>query len=91
MSRRLSKQLLAIGLALFVSVLATQAVGHWHYNPIDEAHCQVCHIGHSAIPQPAAVADTQAPVPVARFTPSEQAGHSLGVVRTLSSPRAPPV
>lgn len=91
MPKSIAKSLLVIGLVLFVSVLATQAVGHWHYNPIDEAHCQVCHIGHSTIPQPAVQAEMQAPVPVARFAPSEHPGYSLGAVRTLSVPRAPPV
>ena len=91
MSRRTAKGLLAIVVVLFVSVLATQAVGHWHYNPIDEAHCQVCHIGHSAIPQPAVQAKMQSPVPVARFAPAEQPGYTFRAVRTLSSPRAPPV
>jgi hypothetical protein len=91
MTKRRVKRLFAVALILAVCVLGAQAVGHWHDNPLDEAHCQVCHIGHSAIPQPAVQAEMQAPVSVARFAPSYQLGDDLEAVRAPGVPRAPPV
>jgi hypothetical protein len=81
---------LAIALILCVCVLGAQSVGHWHDNPLDEQHCQVCHIGQAAIPQPAIQAEVQSPVPVARFVPADETSRDLDPVRTLSVPRAPP-
>jgi hypothetical protein len=91
MTKRSILRLLAVALIAAVCILGVQAVGHWHDNPLDEAHCQVCHIGHSAIPQPAVQADLQMPVAVARFAPSEHLGDDLESVRSPSIPRAPPV
>jgi hypothetical protein len=90
MTKRRVIRLLTVALIVAVCVLSAQAVGHWHDNPVDEAHCQFCHIGHSAIPQPAVQAEMQAPVSVARCVPSEQRGYNLEAVRTLCIPRAPP-
>jgi hypothetical protein len=56
----------------------------------DEQHCQVCHIGHVAIPQPTLQAEVQTPAPVARFLPAEESSRGLEPARTLSIPRAPP-
>ena len=91
MRKETAARLLAIALMLCVCVLGARSVGHWHDNPLDEQHCQVCHIGHAAIPQPAIHAEVQSPVPVARFVSADEASHDLAPVRTLSVPRAPPV
>jgi len=90
MVRRIAMRSLIVALILSVCVLATQAVGHWHDNPVDEAHCQVCHIGQAAIPQPTVQVVSQTAVSVARFTPTEKSSRDLKPVRTSSIPRAPP-
>ena len=88
---RLARILFAIALILCVCVMGAQAVGHWHDNPLDEQHCQICHIGHVVIPQSAIQGAVQSPLPVTRFLPADEAGDNLDPVRTLSIPRAPPV
>jgi len=90
MTKRLSRHLLAVALVLAVGALGTHVVAHWHGHACDEQHCQVCHIGHAAIPQPAVQATVQAPAPIARFALAEQSVVDLETVRTLSIPRAPP-
>ena len=90
MPKRIVIRLLAVALVLAVGILGAQAIGHWHDNPFDEQHCQVCHIGHVAIPQPAVQAEVQTPAPVTRFAPTEESSRGLEPVRTLSIPRAPP-
>ena len=91
MRKQIVARVFAVVLILCVCVLGAQSVGHWHDNPLDEQHCQVCHIGQAAIPQPAIHAEIQSPVPVARFVSADEASHDLVAVRTLSVPRAPPV
>jgi hypothetical protein len=90
MAKRITLRLLAIALILTVCALGTHAVAHAHANAYDEQHCQVCHIGHAAVPQPAVQSAVQAPVLVARFALVEQSTPDLEPVRTLSIPRAPP-
>jgi hypothetical protein len=90
MAKSVIRRLFGIVLILAVSALSTHAVTHWHPHAYDEEHCQVCHVGHAAIPQPAAAVAAQAPAPVARFAPAENSTPDLETVRTLSSPRAPP-
>ncbi len=90
MAKRITLRLLAVALILTVCALGTHAVAHWHGHAYDEQHCQVCHIGHAAIPQPAVQSAIQAPLPVARFALAEQSTPDLEPVRTLSIPRAPP-
>jgi hypothetical protein len=90
MAKRITLRLLAIALILTVCALGTHAVAHWHGQSYDEEHCQVCHIGHAAVPQPAVQSAVQAPVLIARFALDEQSTPDLEPVRTLSIPRAPP-
>ena len=90
MRKRLTIRFLAIALALAVVGLSTDAACHWHSQSYDEQHCQVCHIGHAAVPQTAAQVAVQAPAPIERFAHAEELGPDLAPVRTLSIPRAPP-
>jgi hypothetical protein len=90
MPRKIAIRLLAVVLMVAVCVLGAQAVGHSHEKAFDEQHCQVCHIGHVAIPQPTVQAEVQTPAPVARSSPAEESSRSLESARTLSIPRAPP-
>lgn len=90
MAKRISRYLLAGVLVLAVFALGTHAAAHWHAHDYDEQHCQICHVGHAAAPQPVVQASVQAPVPIARFAPSEHFAPDLEAVRTLSIPRAPP-
>ena len=62
MSKRIALRLLALALILSVGLFAMQAAGHWHGHSSDEQHCQVCHTGHVAVPQPAAQMEMQSPV-----------------------------
>ncbi len=67
MAKRTTNRLLAIVVVLALALLATHAVSHWHTHAYDEDHCQVCHVGHAAIPQPAAQVAVQLAVPTARI------------------------
>jgi len=90
MAKRLSRHLLAIALILAVGALGVHAVAHWHAHSYDDQHCQICHVGHAAVPQPVVQIGVQAPLPVARFTPTEDFSLDLEASFTLSIPRAPP-
>ena len=85
-------RLLVLPLILTVFALGAEAVGHSHGISHDEDHCtcQVCHVGHAAIPQPTALAQINAPLLVARFSPSEIASLSPESTDTVTNPRAPP-
>ena len=72
MRTHLTSRLLAVALILSVGLFAMQAAGHWHGHESDEQHCQVCHVGHVAVPQPVAHMKLLAPVPVARFAAADQ-------------------
>ena len=92
MTRQLSVRLLAVPLILAVLALGTQVVAHYDGDGHDEAHCtcQICHIAHAAVPQPAAQAQLQVPLQVARFAARESAAHTADSASILSNPRAPP-
>jgi hypothetical protein len=93
MPKRLSLRLVATPLILAVFILGVQVVAHFDGNSHDEDHCtcQVCHIAHAAVPPPAAQAEIQVPVRMARVALSEQSAVAIELVNTLSIPRAPPV
>ena len=91
MSKRIALRLLAVALILSVGLFAMQAAGHWHGHSSDEQHCQVCHTGHVAVPQPATQLETQTPITVARFAAAEDQKLSLDPVCSHRIPRAPPV
>jgi hypothetical protein len=93
MSKRLSLRLLAVSLILAVFVLGLQVVAHFDGNSHDEDHCtcQICHIAHAAIPQPAAQTQIRVPLWVAAFDPFEQSAATVESASTPSIPRAPPV
>jgi hypothetical protein len=88
---RIAARLLAVALILCIGLFAAQAAGHWHGHESDEQHCQVCHIGHVAVPQPVTQVAVLAPVPVARFTPRTQKIVRFETLSTHRIPRAPPV
>jgi hypothetical protein len=90
MTKRIANRLLTVAAVLALALLATHAVSHWHTNAYDEDHCQVCHVGHAAIPQPAAEVAPQAPAPVASLAVGDESVGQLDFVGTLSIPRAPP-
>jgi hypothetical protein len=91
MFKRIAIRLLAITLIVSMGVFAMQASRHWHGHSSDEQHCQICHVGHVAIPQPAAQMTMQSPVTVARFAIAEESKLSLDPVCNHGIPRAPPV
>jgi hypothetical protein len=91
MPKRIALRLLAVALILSVGLFAMQAAGHWHGHSSDEQHCQVCHTGHVAVPQPAAQIKTLSPVTVTAVTVSEDQKLSLDPVCSHRIPRAPPV
>jgi hypothetical protein len=92
MPKNPTKRLLSVALVLTIFILGVQVVAHFDGNSHDEDHCtcQVCHIAHAAIPQPAAQTEIQAPLRVARFTPSEQSSITAEQANILTIPRAPP-
>ena len=89
---KLVKRQLVVPLMLAVFSLETQAVVHSHGASDDEDHCtcQVCHLGHVAIPQPASHTQIEAPVVSARFAPDEILSPSPECPDVVSIPRAPP-
>lgn len=91
MPKRITIRLLAVALILSMGLFAMQAAGHWHEHSSDEQHCQVCHIGHAAIPQPTAQLGASTPVAVPRDAASEKQKVSLDPVCSHRIPRAPPV
>ncbi|MDR3720312.1 MAG: hypothetical protein P4L00_01830 [Candidatus Acidoferrales bacterium] len=90
MAKRTTNRLLAIVVVLALALLATHAVSHWHTHAYDEDHCQVCHVGHAAIPQPAAQVAVQLAVPTARIALAANFAPDLDFAGTPSIPRAPP-
>lgn len=92
MPKNPGKRLLAVVLVLATLTLGVQVVAHFDGNSHDEDHCtcQICHIAHAAIPQPAAQTEIKAPLRVARFAPSEQSPVTVESANILSIPRAPP-
>jgi len=91
-SKRLSIRLLAVPLILAVFCLGTLVVSHFDANSHDEAHCtcQVCHVAHAAIPQPAAQTQVQIPLHVMIFAVFEQSPSTAESANAPSIPRAPP-
>jgi hypothetical protein len=90
MKTRITSRLLAMALILSVGLFAMQTAGHWHGHASDEQHCQVCHIGHAAVPLPVAQVALLAPVPVARFVGANEKAAEFETLCTHRSPRAPP-
>lgn len=90
MSKRILMRVLSVALILSVGALAVHAASHWHADACGERHCQICQVGHAAIPQSAPHVVMQASVPVARFTPAEEPALVLEPDRDSSVPRAPP-
>jgi hypothetical protein len=91
MQRRITSRLLAVALILSVGLFAMQTAGHWHGHASDEQHCQVCHVGHVAVPQAAARVALLAPATVVRFVPANEKFSEFETLCTHRSPRAPPV
>jgi len=92
MRKLIAIRLLALELIFAVFVLGAQAVSHSHGISHDEDHCtcQVCHIGHAAIPQPTAQAQINFLLLVAGFVRSEKWSLMLESTDIVSVPRAPP-
>src|SRR5271156_1750012 len=91
MRKQFVLRLVAVALILSVGLFAMQTAGHWHGHASDEQHCQVCHIGHVAVPQPTARIALLAPMLVGRFADPEEITISCETLRTHRIPRAPPV
>jgi hypothetical protein len=90
LANRTTRRLLAIAVVLALAALSTHAVSHWHDHAYDEDHCQVCHVGHAAIPQTAAQVVEQAQASTERVIPAEESAARVHFVGTPSIPRAPP-
>ena len=90
MSKRVLIRVLSVALILTVGALAVHAASHFHADACGEQHCQICQVGHVAIPQSAPHVVMQASVPVERFAPAEAPAVVSEPVRDSSVPRAPP-
>lgn len=86
-----TKRILALLVMLSVCAFIAQGVNHSHADGSDERHCQVCHVGHSAIPKPAAQPLSTAQFPVVRFAQLGELAPTVETVFTQRIPRAPPV
>jgi hypothetical protein len=93
MARKIISRLVTITLVLAVCAFATQGVAHSHGVTHDEDRCtcQVCHIGHAAIPQAAHSSNINSSLLIARFVPAEESEVAAEAIATPSIPRAPPV
>ena len=90
MTKRVANRLLAVVAILALALLATHAVSHWHSNGYDGDNCQVCHVGHAAVPQTTVQVAEQTPTLVAHLAIDNEAAPHLDFVSTPSIPRAPP-
>jgi hypothetical protein len=90
MQKRTATRLLAVFVVFVFALLSIHAVSHWHTLGYDEDHCQVCHVGHVAIPRAPADVSLQAPIVVAYFAIGEASKPQLDFTGTPSIPRAPP-
>ena len=92
MAKKITCRLLTIALVLAVCAFATQGVAHSHGVTHDEDNCtcQVCHIGHAAIPQSTHSGEILSSPLIARFAPAEESEVAAEVIATPSIPRAPP-
>jgi len=92
MRKRIAERLLVLPLMLAVFVLGAEAVSHSHGISHDEDHCtcQVCHVGHAAVPQPTAQAQVTVLLFIARFSPAEAPSFLPESADIASVPRAPP-
>ena len=90
--KKTAARALAVALMLTVCALSTQVVAHSDGIIHDESHCtcQLCHITHAAIPQPAIHAKIEFSPRITRFALLEQAAVASAPVNILSIPRAPP-
>jgi hypothetical protein len=93
MPKRIAIRFLAVPLIFAVFVLGAQAVGHFDGDSHDEDHCtcQICHIVHAAIPQPAPRAQIEVRLRSVRFAQEERPAAAAETRSILSIPRAPPV
>ena len=93
MPKRITTRLFALALVLCVFALGTQVVAHSDGANHDEAHCtcQICHIVHAAVPQPAAQAQIQVSLVVGWHAFAEESSDFSQTENILSIPRAPPV
>ena len=89
MLKSLSRRFLALALALAVLGLSTSAVSHLHTRSA-ESRCQVCHIGHAAIPGPLPPVAVEVPAPIVRYVAADTSTAAVSPARTASIPRAPP-
>jgi hypothetical protein len=92
MAKKLISRLLTALLLLAVCAFATQGVAHSHDLTHDEDHCtcQVCHVGHAAVPQPALHSAIDSTPLIARFVSAEESAVAAEAITTPSIPRAPP-
>jgi len=92
MQRKVASRFLGLFLVLAVFVLGVQVVAHFDGFSHDEDHCtcQICHIAHAAIPQPAAQAEVKIPLRMVRLALSEAPVSVIEAASILSIPRAPP-
>jgi hypothetical protein len=90
MRKRIITRLLSVSVALALALLATHAISHWHNDTNLDDNCQICHVGHAAIPQPPSPVTQQSPAPVARLAIGDESVPYLDLVGTPSIPRAPP-
>ncbi|MGA8037107.1 MAG: hypothetical protein WA823_12150 [Candidatus Acidiferrales bacterium] len=86
-----TKRILALLVMLSVCVFIAQGVNHSHADGSDDRHCQVCHIGHAAIPKPAAQSLSTSQFPVVRLALFNTLPPSVEPIFTQQIPRAPPV
>jgi len=90
---KLRARLIVAGVIVAVCVLSTQVVVHAHgFGPEAYHHdCPLCHLVHSGIPQPAALAQIWFAPHVAQFLLEQQPMGAFSAPIIHSIPRAPPV
>jgi hypothetical protein len=90
MVKRTTKRLLALAVILALALLVTHAASHWHSHAYDQDHCQICHVGHTTIPQARARVVVQPAGQISRLALAVEFAPKLDFVGSLSIARAPP-
>jgi hypothetical protein len=92
MNARKASRFLGVSLALVVLVIfATGVVSDWsHREPMDDAHCPYCHLGHQALAWLVVAPAITLLKPVASPLPSVDIVQVTGDIFSQTEPRSPP-
>lgn len=89
-SRRTSRRLLAVLMAVAVLSFGLQAAGHWHNRSYEDQHCRVCHFAHSVTIDLSHASALPLPEVITRLAVNPSADSPIAVDISRLSSRGPP-